>query len=114
MRNRRAAAGTPPPRRAPAPLSWIPSPVPPSTPPPWTLNQPYTGTSTVTGSGPFTNLTQSGLPPGLTAALSGGTITLSGTPTTANSFTNVQLGVTDADGVVGARTYTLTINPAVT
>jgi hypothetical protein len=59
------------------------------------------------GTAPFSNLTQSGLPTGLSASLSGATITISGTPTTTGTFNNVQLGVTDAAGATATRTYSL-------
>ena len=78
----------------------------------WAQNEAgYSSAITISnGTGPFHGLTQSGLPAGLTASLSGSTITISGTPTVSGTFSNVQLGVTDAVGVVASRTYSLTIN----
>ena len=64
--------------------------------------------------GPFHGLTQSGLPAGLTASLSGSTITISGKPTASGTFNDIQLSVTDANGVVASNTYSLTISPAPT
>ena len=83
----------------------------------WEQNE--TGYSTASrysrdGTGPFGTLTQSGLPARLTASLSGSTITISGTPTASGTFSNIQLSVTDANGVVASDTYSLTISPAPT
>jgi sugar lactone lactonase YvrE len=80
----------------------------------WTVNQPgYSSTINVTGgTGPFGNLTATGLPAGLTASLSGSTVTVSGTPTATGTFANVTIGVVDAAGASASRTYTLTINAA--
>ena len=66
------------------------------------------------GTGPFGALTQSGLPNGLTASLSGSTITISGTPTVAGTFNDIQLSVTDANGEVASNTFSRTIIPAPT
>src|SRR5439155_1133161 len=51
----------------------------------WTANQPgFSGSITVSGgTGPYSGLTATGLPAGLAASLSGSTITVSGTPTSA-------------------------------
>src|SRR5262249_26506471 len=64
----------------------------------WTVNQSgYSGTIAITGgTSVFGNLTVTGLPTGLTAALSGGTITVGGTPTAAGSFNNINVSATDA------------------
>jgi hypothetical protein len=80
----------------------------------WTVGQPgYVGTLPVrSGVKPYSNLSVSGLPPGLSAALdsSTSTITLSGTPTAAGTFT-VQVSVADSRGTTDDGTYTITINP---
>src|SRR5262249_29887405 len=49
----------------------------------WTVQQAgYTGAIAISdGTGPFTLSTQANLPPGLTAVLTGNTVTFSGTPT---------------------------------
>ena len=80
----------------------------------WTVGQSYTGTIAVTGNSPFSNLQQLNLPLGLTASLSVNTITISGTPTTAGTFNNIQLSVDDAGSNTGTNTYTITINAAPT
>ena len=81
----------------------------------WTVGRPYTSTITISnGTSPFGALTQNGLPSGLTASLSGNTITISGTPTTTGSYQNVQLGITDAVGAKVSGTYTITFNSAPT
>src|SRR5207302_2038667 len=80
--------------------------------PTWTVNQPgFSGSATVTGgTAPYSNLSATGLPPGLTAALNGSTITLSGTPTAAGTYSYVTLSVQDAGGNTAGRTFTITIN----
>src|SRR5262249_25603256 len=84
--------------------------------PTWTVNQPgFSGTLTVTrGTAPYSNLIATGLPPGVTAALNGSTITLSGTPTAAGIYNNVTLSVQDAAGLTGSLTFSLTVNAAPT
>jgi hypothetical protein len=79
----------------------------------WTANQPgFSGTvSILGGTTPTGNLTATGLPAGLSATQSGNTITISGTPTSAGSFSNIQLTVQDSVGATASGTYSLTINP---
>ena len=78
----------------------------------WTVNQPgYSGAIIVSGgAGPFGNLSATGLPAGVTASLSGNTITLGGTPTAAGTYGNVDVSVTDADGVTASGAFSITIN----
>src|SRR5262249_34316388 len=80
----------------------------------WTVNQPgYIGTIAITsGTAPYNSLTATGLPPGLSAALSGSTITLSGTPTVTGTYGNVTIGIRDANGNSASRTFSITINAA--
>ncbi len=84
----------------------------------WTINQAGTsGTIAVSNGTPAysTILNVTGLPAGLTAALSGSTITISGTPTvTASTSNNVSITVTDSVGAIGTSLFTVTVNPAVT
>jgi len=79
----------------------------------WTANQ--AGTSATVsisgGTGGYSNLTFSGLPSGLSAKLSGNTVTLSGTPLYSGSY-NVVLSVQDSLGAVGTASFTLTIEHA--
>ena len=49
----------------------------------------------------------------MTATLSGSTITVTGTPTTAGTFSNISVSVTDTAGAVATQTYSMTINPPV-
>jgi hypothetical protein len=79
----------------------------------WTVNQPgYSGQITVAGgTGPYKNLSVTGLPAGLTFRLAGDTITISGKPTHSGVFT-VNVSVKDSKGVLASMSYTLTINPA--
>jgi hypothetical protein len=78
----------------------------------WTVNQAgYSGTISIAGgSGTFTNLIVTGLPTGLSAALSGAVITISGTPTQAGAA-SVTVSVVDT-GVTVQKIYGLTINAA--
>ena len=80
----------------------------------WTVNQPgYSGTIAVSGgAAPFSNLTVTGLPAGLTASLSGSTVTISGTPTATGTFSNVNVSVKDSTGTLASQTYTITVNAA--
>jgi large repetitive protein len=78
-----------------------------------TANQAYSSTITVSGgTGGYHNLSVSGLPTGLSASLSGGTITLSGTTPTAGTFGNITMSVLDSNGAKASATYTLTVAPA--
>jgi len=81
----------------------------PATLPNGMLGTPYSQTITASGgTGPYTfAVTMGTLPPGLTLATNG---TLSGTPTSAGSFTFV-VTATDHGGDKGSRTYTLVVPP---
>src|SRR5262249_21531735 len=81
----------------------------------WDMNLPgYHGTIATSGAnGNYGGLTVSGLPAGLTAGLSGQNIVISGTPTQAGSFDNIDVSVADSNGGVVQGIYHLTINPAV-
>jgi autotransporter-associated beta strand protein len=79
-----------------------------------TLNTAYDQTQNITGgSGTYSGLSVTGLPSGLTASLSGTTLTISGTPTVAGTF---PLGITlhddgnNSDSNVAGES--LTVNPA--
>lgn len=82
--------------------------------PAWTVNRPYPGT-TLAASGGFGGYvwTATGLPAGLSLEPQTGVI--SGTPTTANTYT-VNLTVTDSSGAQAVKSLTLRINanPAIT
>src|SRR5262249_19141149 len=64
------------------------------------------------GTAPFNSgsLSVSNLPPGLTASLSGTSITLSGPPTSAGNFNAITASVTDAAGVVVSSVTPYAIN----
>src|SRR5262249_52619022 len=66
------------------------------------------------GTGPLGGLTATGLPPGLTASLSGSSITLSGTPTATGYYSPITLGVVDAAGARVSSSYALTISAPLT
>jgi hypothetical protein len=82
----------------------------------WTLNQSgYSDTIGITGgTGAFSNLTATALPPGLSAVLNGTAITLSGTPTATGTFNGINVGVTDAAGATASSTFSITVNAAPT
>ena len=77
----------------------------------WTIGHAYSSTITLSnGTVPFSALTQSGLPTGLTASLSGNTITISGTPTVIGNYSDVEFSITDAAGAIATETYAIAIN----
>ena len=71
----------------------------------------YTATIPINnGTSPFTLTTPiEGLPPGVSPSLSGSTITLTGTPTTAGTYTFTVMA-TDAAGAVATNSYTITVS----
>ena len=74
-----------------------------------TAGKAYSGTVTATGgNGTYTWGAVTGLPAGLTSSASGGTLTVSGTPTTAGSAT-VTLTASDTETTPKTATTTLTI-----
>jgi hypothetical protein len=82
----------------------------PATLPNGTIGAAYSQTITASGgTAPYTfSIIAGSLPPGLTLSSSG---LLTGTPTTAGSFT-FTVRATDAAGCLGSRVYTIVINPA--
>jgi hypothetical protein len=77
---------------------------------PWVVGQAGSGSIPITGGTPaFSNLAVTGLPPGLTAALSGNAITLSGTPSVAGTIGKVTVSLQDADGETVRQTYSVTV-----
>jgi streptogramin lyase len=87
-----------------------------------TAGTPYHQVVTVTGGGvPYTSLTVTNFNPGatgltasnFTASAGAGTITISGTPTAAGTF-SFTANVLDALGAPLTKTYTVTVNPALT
>jgi hypothetical protein len=82
-------------------------------------NVAFSATLTLSGgTGPFdpASLSATGLPPGLSVALTGSnTITISGTPTASGDFTNIIISIQDAAGATATSApFTLTILPAAT
>src|SRR5262249_16810709 len=82
----------------------------------WTVNQPaFSAPIRTPGrTGPFRHLTVLGLPAGLSASLSGSTVTVNGTPTATGTFNTVNVNVRDAAGATSAGTFTITVNAAPT
>jgi hypothetical protein len=74
----------------------------------------YSGTVSATGGTGADKWTVTGLPPGLTPAANGSTLTISGNPTTAGKFT-VTVTVTDSASPAQTATasVTITINPQI-
>jgi hypothetical protein len=76
----------------------------------WTAGQAGFDRIAVSGGTPqFSNLAVTGLPPGLTAALSAGAITLSGTPTQAGTFGQVAVSLQDSTGATVQQTYSIPV-----
>lgn len=70
----------------------------------------YSGTIPVSGgNGRYRNLSVTGLPPGLTAALSGDRVVVSGTPTRVGTY-SLGVSVQDGRGVSAGRAFTLAVN----
>lgn len=82
----------------------------------WTANQPgFSSTATISGgTSLFTLTAQSGLPTGLTAALNGDTITITGTPTASGTFSAGNVTVRDSGGATVVFDVAIPINPAPT
>src|SRR5207237_912261 len=79
----------------------------------WTVNQAYSSTVTITGgTGPLSNLNFTNLPTGLSASLSGNTITVRGTPTPPGDCSRDTLSAQQAAGVVASGTFDIKINAA--
>ena len=55
-----------------------------------------------------------GLPPGLSASLSGNVVTISGTPAQTGTFGGIAVSLQDGTGATASATYGLTITPAAT
>jgi hypothetical protein len=79
----------------------------------WTATKSgFSSTLTITGgTGPLVLKAASGLPAGVTAALSGNTIRLTGTPTTAQTYAAGSITVQDAAGASVTKTFSIVINP---
>jgi large repetitive protein len=78
----------------------------------WTAGKSgFTGTLTIVGgTGPFVYASVSGLPTGLSATLSGNTIRLTGTPSTAGTFGAGNITIRDAAGASVTKTFSITIH----
>jgi hypothetical protein len=85
----------------------------PASLPNWTKGKAFTPV-TVTTSGGTAPLSFSApsLPPGL--SINAGTGVISGTPTTPGTYSSFSVTVTDSVGASANRTYSMTINPAIT
>ena len=74
--------------------------------------QTFTATNAL-GAPSFTWMQTGTLPPGLTFTPSSTTATLSGTPTTAGTYNNITVSVTDtSSGQVATQTFSITVSPA--
>jgi streptogramin lyase len=80
----------------------------------WTAGKSgFTGSINVGGgTGAIGITTFSGLPSGLTPALNGNVITLTGTPTTAATFASASITIHDLAGATLTKTFSITINAA--
>ena len=79
----------------------------------WTVNQSgYAGIIGISaGTSPFSSLTVAGLPAGLSAAVNGSSIMITGVPAATGTFPSINVNVKDVTGAVAAGTYSITINP---
>jgi hypothetical protein len=78
----------------------------------WAAGQAGSDTIPVNGgTGPFSHPSVTGVA-GLTAGVSGNTITVSGTPASAGTFP-ITVSVQDSDGVIASQKYNLTVNLSV-
>ena len=73
-----------------------------------TVGASYTGTAKVTGGTASYTWTKSGVPTGLTFKSSGANVTLSGTPTTAKTY-SFKLTVKDANGATATKTFSVKV-----
>jgi hypothetical protein len=93
----------------------LPATDPPSLPANSTINTAYTGTITATGgSGAGYTWTVTGLSDGLTSSNTGGTLTISGTPTTASTVTFMASVKDSVGNTAGPTTYTINAYSAIT
>ena len=76
-------------------------------------NQPYSAMIPISGgTGVYSNASVTGLPTGLSASLSGNTITFTGTTPQAGTFSNIVVSVQDSTGAKASAIDTLTVAPA--
>ena len=93
----------------------IPSTIPATLPASATVNVGYTGTVVATGGSGNYSWTVTGLSDGLTSSSSGGTLTISGTPTSAATVTaNVSIKDTTTNVTSGPYAYAITVYATVT
>ncbi|MCE9637234.1 MAG: putative Ig domain-containing protein [Planctomycetes bacterium] len=86
---------------------------PTGTLPDWTVAQSYGSRAVTTTGGTDTiSWTTTGVPPGLTATGIDRTLTVSGTPTTAGTYSLVAT-TTDAAGATASQTFAIVVNPVV-
>jgi streptogramin lyase len=72
----------------------------------------FTGALAIAGgTGPFVLSSVSGLPTGLSAVVSGSTVSITGTPTVAQTFASGTITVRDAAGASVTRAFSISINP---
>jgi hypothetical protein len=81
----------------------------------WHPNEPgYSGSIAVFGGTPgYSHMSVTGLPAGLSATLWGQTVSISGTPTQAGTFSAITVSLQDSTGASVSGRYSLTIVPAV-
>jgi large repetitive protein len=79
----------------------------------WTADKAgFSGVSTISGgTAPFSIAGVTGLPTGLSAAISGSTLHVTGTPTVTGTY-SASVTIHDAAGVSAAQTFRIVINPA--
>jgi hypothetical protein len=82
----------------------------------WTQNfAGFNGAMPISGGiGPYSIVSASGLPTGLTAVINGNSIGFSGTPSAAQVFAGESITIQDSVGDKASQTFSITINPAPT
>jgi large repetitive protein len=74
----------------------------------------FTGAMTISGgTGPFTVVSQSNLPPGTTAVIHGDSIAFTGTPSVAHDFGNCSVTIEDAAGAFATKDFVIDVDPAI-
>ena len=74
----------------------------------------FTGAMTISGgTGPFTIVSQSNLPPNTTAVIHGNSIAFTGTPSVAQNFGNCTVTIEDAAGAFAGKTFVIDVDPAI-
>ena len=80
----------------------------------WTVHHPgFDGTIAISGgTAPYLLAHQTGLPPGLTATVSGSAVSFTGTPTVVGTFSSGSVTVKDSTDATDTATFSIVVNSA--